>query len=109
MRRINIILNNIGEKMNDTTKTITEEEVNHNPILSMIVEKDSDLKEYLVEYVGTKMDKEEVTVEMVTEVLAVEFPEFMYSMAEENFLLGYKQGLDDAEKLHNRKTEPTEE
>jgi outer membrane lipoprotein-sorting protein len=109
MRRINIILNNIGEKMNDTTKTITEEEVNHNPILSMVVEKDSDLKEYLVEYVGTKMDKEEVTVEMITEVLAVEFPEFMYSMAEENFLLGYKQGLDDAEKLYNRKTEPTEE
>ncbi len=95
--------------MNDTTKTITEEEVNHNPMLSMVVEKDSDLKEYLVEYVGTKMDKEEVTVEMITEVLAVEFPEFMYSMAEENFLLGYKQGLDDAEKLYNRKTEPTEE
>lgn len=95
--------------MSNTTKTITEEEAIHNPILSMIVEKDSDVKEYLVEYVGTKMDKEEVTVEMITEVLAVEFPEFMYSMAEENFLLGYKQGLDDAEKLHNRKTEPTEE
>ena len=95
--------------MSDTTQTITEEEATHNPILSMIVEKDSDVKEYLVEYVGTKMDKEEVTVEMITEVLAVEFPEFMYSMAEENFLLGYKQGLDDAEKLHNRKTEPTEE
>lgn len=95
--------------MNDTTQTITEEEATHNPILSMIVEKDSDVKEYLVEYVGTKMDKEEVTVEMITEVLAVEFPEFMYSMAEENFLLGYKQGLDDAEKLYNRKTEPTEE
>ena len=95
--------------MSDTTQTITEEEAIHNPILSMIVEKDSDVKEYLVEYVGTKMDKEEVTVEMITEVLAVEFPEFMYSMAEENFLLGYKQGLDDAEKLHNRKTEPTEE
>ena len=95
--------------MSDTPTTITEEAVHRNPILSMVVEKDSDVKEYLVQYVGTKLDKEEVTVEMITEILAVEFPEFMYSMAEENFLLGYKQGLDDAEKLYNRKTEPTEE
>ena len=58
---------------------------------------------------GTKLHNEEVTVEMITETLAVEFPEFMYAMAEENFLLGYKQGLDDAEKLYNRTTETTEE
>ena len=90
-------------------KTITEKEATGNPLLSLVVEKDSELKDYLVEYVGTKLHNEEVTVEMITEILAIEFPEFMYAMAEENFLLGYKQGLDDAEKLYNRTTEPTEE
>ena len=90
-------------------KTLTEKEATGNPLLSMVVENDSELKDYLVGYVGTKLDSEEVTVEMITEVMAVEFPEFMYAMAEENFLLGYKQGLDDAEKLYNRTTEPTEQ
>ena len=97
----------IGEKMNDNIKT--ENEININPNLSMIVEKDSKLKDYLVEYTGTKLDQENVTVQMITEILAVEFPEFMYAMAEENFLLGYQQGLDDAEKLYNRTTVATEE
>jgi len=93
--------------MND--KTITETEINTNPNLAMIVERDSKLKDYLVEYTGTKFDKEDVTVQMITEILAVEFPEFMYAMAEENFLLGYQQGLDDAEKLYSRATVTAEE
>ena len=46
---------------------------------------------------------------MIAEVMAMDFPEFMYPLAEENFLLGYKQGLDDAETLYNRKTEQSEE
>ena len=49
---------------------------------------------------GTKLDKEEVTVNMIAEVLAVDFPEFAFSYAEENFLRGYQQGLDDAQGLH---------
>jgi hypothetical protein len=80
-------------------KTITEEEVHTNPLLAMPVEPDSDLKEYLVEYVGTKLNNEEVTVNMVAEVLATDFPEFTFAFAEENFLRGYQLGLDDAEKL----------
>ena len=43
-------------------KTITEEEAHTNPLLAMPVEPDSDLKEYLVEYVGTKIDNEEPTL-----------------------------------------------
>ena len=41
---------------------------------------------------------------MVAETLAEEFPEFLLVMAEENWVRGYKQGLDDAG-LHNPKTE----
>ena len=70
-----------------------------NPMLSMVVEKDSELKEYLVEYVGSKLDQEDVTVHMIAEVLASEFPEFLFSLAEENFLRGYQVGLDDAQLL----------
>ena len=52
-----------------------------------------------VEYVGTKLNSEEVTVNMIAEVLAVDFPEFVLAFAEENFLRGYQLGLDDAEKI----------
>ena len=83
----------------ETTKT--EEEAHTNPLLALPVIKDSELKEYLVEYVGTKMDQEEVTVNMIAEILAVEFPEFMYAIAEENYLRGYQLGLDDADRLYN--------
>ena len=57
----------------------------------------SNLKEYLVEYVGTKLKPEDdkVTVEMVINVLADEFPEVALSLAEENFIRGYEQGLED--------------
>ena len=86
---------------------IGEKEVHENPMLAMTVDKDSKLKEMLVEYVGTKLDNEEVTVNMVAEVLAVEFPEFVFAFAEENFLRGYQLGLDDADKLHTGNAEET--
>jgi|TARA_R110002012_G_scaffold314835_1_gene527938 hypothetical protein len=89
-------------------KVITEEEVHTNPMLAMVVNKDSDLKDYLVEYVGSKLDKEEVTVHMISEVLASDFPEFAFAFAEENFLRGYQLGLEDA-RLLNGKPEAVEE
>ena len=79
---------------NSVNESLTE-----NPMLSMVVEKDSALKEYLVEYVGTKLDQEDVTVHMIAEVLASEFPEFLFPVAEENFLRGYEVGLNDAKLL----------
>jgi hypothetical protein len=86
-------------------KVKTEEEAHINPLLAMPVIPDSELKNYLVEYVGTKMDHEEVTVNMIAEILAVEFPEFMYAIAEENYLRGYQVGLDDADRLFNEYAE----
>ena len=89
-------------------KIITEEEVHTNPMLAMVVNKDSDLKDYLVEYVGSKLDKEDVTVHMISEVLASDFPEFTFAFAEENFLRGYQLGLDDV-RLLKRSPEAVEE
>tara|TARA_Y100000034_G_scaffold29508_1_gene35577 strand:- start:1001 stop:1312 length:312 start_codon:yes stop_codon:yes gene_type:complete len=87
--------------------TIGEEQAHQNPMLAMTVGKDSKLKEMLVEYVGTKLSKEEVTVHMIIEVMAAEFPDFVFAFAEENFLRGYQLGLDDADKLRTEITEQT--
>jgi hypothetical protein len=80
-------------------KIITEEEAHVNPLLSLVVQPESKLKEYLIEYVGTKFDNESVTVNMIAETLAEEFPEFTMAFAEENFLRGYQLGLDDATRV----------
>ena len=91
--------------------TITELQAHHNPLLAMTVEPtgESELKNFLVEYVGTKLENEDVTVNMISEVLASEFPEFVFAFAEENFLRGYQLGLDDAENLYREQTTTTDE
>ncbi len=75
------------------------EEHAKNPALASTIEPDNDLKNVLVEYVGEKLNPEDqnVTVEMVIDVMANEFPEFVLAMAEENFIRGYEQALNDAE------------
>lgn len=80
-------------------KIITEKDLHNEGMLAMPVIKDTEVKKFLVEYTGDKFNNEEVTVHMIAEMLAVEFPEFVYGFAEENFLRGYKTGLDDAEGL----------
>ena len=85
-------------------KAINEEEAHRNEMLAMAVDKENKLKELLVEYVGTKFENEEVTVNMIAEALAHEFPEFVYAFAEENFLRGYQLGLDDAYRTLDRET-----
>jgi hypothetical protein len=86
-------------------KIITEKELHNNSDLNLILKRDTALKEYLVEYVGTKFDQENVTVAMIVDVMALEFPEFMVAIAEENFLRGYKTGLDDAYGTNNTELE----
>jgi len=88
-------------------KIITEEEAHTNPMLAMPIESDGELKSFLVDYVGAKLDQEEVTVNMIAEVLAIDFPEFAFAYAEENFLRGYQLGIEDAKKLHTPATEDT--
>tara|TARA_B100001250_G_scaffold358829_1_gene335368 strand:- start:270 stop:575 length:306 start_codon:yes stop_codon:yes gene_type:complete len=93
----------------ENEKVITEEQLHENPVLAMTCkpEEDSKLKSFMVSYTGTKLDQEEVTVNMIAEVLAAEFPEFAFAVAEENFLRGYQLGLDDAYKTIAGKPEET--
>lgn len=82
-----------------------------NDLAGVIVAKDNTLKEILVDYVGNKYATEqdegefEVTIQMIVDTLAHEFPEFVMIMAEENWIRGYQQGLDDATKLHTETPE----
>lgn len=72
-----------------------------NELLGQVVRTDTPLKEMFVQYVGEKLQPEdgEVTVEMIIDVLADEFPEFVLAVAEENFIRGYKQAFIDMESV----------
>jgi len=80
-------MDHISEKEYD--RTLLDEEV----------QSDNNLKNFLVEYVGNKTNPEDnnVTVEMIVETLANEFPEFVLAVAEENWIRGYQQALDDVD------------
>lgn len=85
----------------------TEKQNNEGPLgNNVVVATDNPLKQMFVEYVGNKYAAEdhegdfEVTVQMIVDTLAHEFPEFVMIMAEENWVRGYQQGLDDASRLH---------
>lgn len=74
-------------------------------LAAVVVDSDTPLKQMLLEYVGNKYatpsdeGEFEVTVQMIVDTLAHEFPEFVMVMAEENWVRGYQQGIDDATKL----------
>jgi hypothetical protein len=97
-------------------KTITEKEATHNPTLEEMVELDSDLKNMIVEYVGINSEEfihyggenNEVTVQMIVELFAKEFPEFLMVVAEENWVRGYHQALDDVDAGRQAMVEETE-
>jgi hypothetical protein len=84
--------------------------IDENPDLQKVVDKENAMKEWLVTYVGDTMQPKngEVTVELIIEAMADEFPEFIMALAEENFIRGYRQALsdvDEGEKLfkeHNK-------
>ena len=71
------------------------------------VEANTPMKEWLVNYVGEQHEPgdDQVTVEMIVETMAKEFPEFVLALAEENWIRGYQQALDDiteGEKLYKQ-------
>ena len=71
----------------------------------------NELKEYLINYTGLKKDPEDenVTLEMIIDVLSEAFPELVLCLSEENWVRGYTQALTDVEigerMLHEQKDE----
>ena len=75
-----------------------------NPTLEEQVQADNELKTWLINYVGEKLESEnvelendQVTVENIVAVMATEFPEFLMVVAEENWIRGYHQALIDTD------------
>ena len=68
---------------------------------------DNDMKTWLVDYVGQKFKPEngEITVELIVEAMAQEFPDFLLVLAQENFIRGYQQALYDVDYGDLRKNE----
>ncbi len=69
-----------------------------NEHLKKQIQPNCELQNLIVDYVGRKNnpDDDNVTVEMIVDVFAQEFPEFLMVVAEENFIRGYQQGIDDS-------------
>ena len=85
-----------------------------NPDLLKTVEKDTELKRWLVNYVGEKCEPEndEVNLAMIVDTMAEEFPEFLLALAEENWVRGYHQAINDMEtgkKLYEEELKRQEE
>ena len=72
-------------------------------LTKQVVPTESELKEIIVNYVGNSLDpdSEEITVEQVVEVFSSEFPEFLLAIAEENWINGYTQALNDVDYVKN--------
>jgi len=89
--------------------TIDSKEYEETETLKEVVERITPIKEWLVNYVGSQHnpDDGEVTVEMVVETMAAEFPEFLLALAEENWIRGYRQGISDVD--HGMKLAAEEE
>jgi len=85
-------------------------------VINQVVKNDTPMKEWLIEYVGNQHSPEDdqITVEMIVESMAKEFPEFILALAQENWIRGYQQALEDVtegeklykEELENREQEP---
>jgi len=83
-------------------KTITEQKATENTDLEDLVQPDSDFKNMIVEYVGENsadIDPADpgVTVDMIVNIFAEEFPEFLMAVAEENWVRGYQQAINDVQ------------
>lgn len=66
-------------------------------LLKEVIPTESELKEIIVNYVGNTIlpDTDEITVEDIINVFADQFPEFLLTLAEENWINGYTQAMKD--------------
>ena len=101
--------------MNENNVVVeTQDNTGENPDLLKALEPDSEMKEWLINYVGEKEQpgNGEVNVEMILKTMAEEFPEFLLALAEENWVRGYHQAINDMEtgrKLYEEELKRQEE
>ena len=76
-------------------------------LLKEVVPTESELKNLIVDFVGNTINPEndEVTVENIIHVFAEQFPELLLVLAEENWINGYTQALNDTEYMNGKNNE----
>ena len=91
------------DTIDETTPDLSEVKKLENP-LEQTVLPEGPLKQLIVDYVGNKVQPQNnmVTLEMIIGTVADEFPEFVFGLAEENFLRGYNQALKDLEAMQQQ-------
>jgi aspartate/methionine/tyrosine aminotransferase len=92
-----------AKKAKKAKKEEVKEEVNleQGEPSQVVSSADGPLKQMLVDYVGSVMQPEngEVTVEMIVQAMASEFPDFLLVVAKENWIRGYQQAMFDVENI----------
>lgn len=83
----------------------------NNNLEKLVNKRESKLKELIVDFVGNSKnpEKDEVTVEMIVETFADQFPEFLLAVAEENWVSGYTQALNDVQFVEKEKARRLQE
>tara|TARA_Y100000310_G_C20645462_1_gene796311 strand:+ start:454 stop:735 length:282 start_codon:yes stop_codon:yes gene_type:complete len=86
-------------------------QINNPDLTKEVVPSESELKEIIVNYVGSikNPDNDEVTVEDVVDIFSQQFPEFLLAVAEENWINGYSQALNDIKYLETEQIKKTKE
>jgi len=102
---------NTNEQVPKDLEIVMTQDAFNNPDLKEEVRPDSELKKWLIGYVGerTSPGSNEVTVENIVEVMATEFPEFLMAVAEENWVRGYHQALNDVDEGANLREQELQE
>ena len=82
-----------------SNKVEVDKDLGETEALKEVVTPDSEMKEWMINHVGNKHSPEDsnVTVEMIVNTMAEEFPEFLMAVAEENWIRGYHQALTDVQ------------
>tara|TARA_B100000989_G_scaffold38945_1_gene24686 strand:- start:2789 stop:3034 length:246 start_codon:yes stop_codon:yes gene_type:complete len=77
--------------------------IENKDLTKQVIPTESELKDIIVNYVGKKIkpEVEEVTVEDIVNVFATQFPEFLLAIAEENWINGYTQAVNDIKSVEN--------
>lgn len=67
--------------------------------MSVEIKNNTPLKELIVNFVGEELrpNNNEVTIEDIAKVFSTQFPEFLLTLAEENWINGYTQALNDVD------------
>jgi len=89
------------------TKNEVKNELETDEAQQVVKSTEGPLKGMLVNYVGQVLAPEDgqVTVEMIVQTMASEFPEFLLVVARENWLRGYSQAISDMENIEKERAE----